>query len=206
MAFSMNLTTNKGGNGISLEQAIAFKECYPDDEDGGIARRRQKQIMLCDILSRIGMEVDDDNKLVLGAFDPDSGSMLNVSVNDFLNNFLVVTLLKGHFQGNKGYELDLLPSFRGDYDIFKPRETAEKWNEHRKPKPKARTPISGSLRYAVLVRDRKRCRACGATPGRGVSLHIDHVVPVKLGGGNTLANLQVLCSTCNLGKGARFRE
>jgi hypothetical protein len=206
MAFSVNLTTNKGNNGISLEQSVSFKERYPDESDGGVSRRRKKQLMLCDILTRIGMEVDDNCKLVLGAFDPGSATMLNVSIDDFLNNFLVVTLLKGHMQGNKGYELDLLPSFRGDYEIFRPTITNDKWDSYRKPKPKGRSPIPGSLRYAVLVRDRKQCRACGAKPGRGTVLHIDHVVPVKRGGKTTLENLQVLCAICNLGKGARFSE
>jgi 5-methylcytosine-specific restriction endonuclease McrA len=33
--------------------------------------------------------------------------------------------------------------------------------------------------------------------------HIDHVLPIKLGGGNDIKNIQILCSGCNLKKGAR---
>jgi 5-methylcytosine-specific restriction endonuclease McrA len=33
-------------------------------------------------------------------------------------------------------------------------------------------------------------------------MHIDHVIPRKVGGGHDLDNLRVLCKSCNLRKGA----
>ena len=64
--------------------------------------------------------------------------------------------------------------------------------------------ISVGLRLRVLTRDRFRCKFCGASPANdvGVSLHIDHIVPVARGGRTELANLQTLCAQCNLMKGA----
>jgi 5-methylcytosine-specific restriction endonuclease McrA len=60
------------------------------------------------------------------------------------------------------------------------------------------------LRFQVLQRDRFACCSCGASPATkaGVELHLDHVTPWSKGGETTLANLQTLCSKCNLGKGA----
>lgn len=58
------------------------------------------------------------------------------------------------------------------------------------------------LRWHVLQSDRFTCRACGASPALtpGVELHVDHIVPWSKGGETVLANLQTLCSVCNLGK------
>ncbi|MCP9934355.1 HNH endonuclease [Cyanobium sp. Candia 9D4] len=63
---------------------------------------------------------------------------------------------------------------------------------------------SHRLRFQVLQRDRFACCSCGASPATkaGVELHVDHVTPWSKGGETTLANLQTLCSKCNLGKGA----
>lgn len=55
------------------------------------------------------------------------------------------------------------------------------------------------IRQQVLERDGNRCARCGGED----EMHIDHVHPVSLGGLPLLANLQVLCKTCNLQKGAR---
>jgi 5-methylcytosine-specific restriction endonuclease McrA len=67
-----------------------------------------------------------------------------------------------------------------------------------------RNRMSASLRYRVLSRDDSRCTRCGATPQtHGVSLHVDHIVPVSMGGKTELANLQTLCAPCNLGKSNR---
>lgn len=65
-----------------------------------------------------------------------------------------------------------------------------------------RTPrnINWRLRALVLMRDRARCRMCGAGPGDGVTLHVDHVKPWSKGGETVLENLQVLCNVCNIGK------
>jgi hypothetical protein len=62
-----------------------------------------------------------------------------------------------------------------------------------------REAIPLSIRNAVLARDENRCRLCG----RGDNLHIDHVLPYSKGGPSSIENLQVLCQTCNLRKGAR---
>lgn len=54
------------------------------------------------------------------------------------------------------------------------------------------------LRDAVLERDANTCQYCGA-----LAEHVDHVVPVCKGGGNTLDNLVAACAKCNLSKGGR---
>lgn len=65
-----------------------------------------------------------------------------------------------------------------------------------------RTPrnINWRLRALVLMRDRARCRLCGAGPAEGVTLHVDHVKPWGKGGETVLENLQILCNVCNIGK------
>lgn len=207
MAFSVNLTTQKeSSRAIFLEQPISFRERYGDAADGGVGRRRQKQILLCDVLRRMGLDVDDDCRLVLGVFDPQKRKLLDATPEDFLNNFIVTTLLKGHFQGNKGYELDLVPSMRADYDIFAPAEVNLKWKALRKPKPAGRPPIPLSIRYKIFARDRSLCQRCGRAAGDGLVLHVDHKRPVSRGGSNSLKNLWTLCSDCNLGKGNRVLD
>lgn len=68
-----------------------------------------------------------------------------------------------------------------------------------------RRPISKKLRFAVLSRDGFRCRYCGAGPEEQV-LHIDHRVPVALGGTNDIDNLVTACLPCNLGKSATMAD
>ena len=54
-----------------------------------------------------------------------------------------------------------------------------------------------AVRRAVLLRDRHRCRACGAA-GR---LECDHIKPLHRGGGPfDLENLQTLCRACHVAK------
>lgn len=59
------------------------------------------------------------------------------------------------------------------------------------------------LRMETLERDGRVCVSCGATPGHGVRLVVDHIKPLgefwelRLEPKNT----QVLCNDCNMGKG-----
>lgn len=65
----------------------------------------------------------------------------------------------------------------------------------------ARLDVTNQVRYAVMKRDRFRCRLCGLDAST-TTLHIDHIIPVCRGGGASMDNLQTLCEKCNLGKGA----
>jgi 5-methylcytosine-specific restriction endonuclease McrA len=64
--------------------------------------------------------------------------------------------------------------------------------------------IPRDVAAVVWARDRGRCNECGASPGPGVQLAFDHIIPVALGGATTVENLQVLCTPCNLKKGSRL--
>lgn len=68
--------------------------------------------------------------------------------------------------------------------------------------PPQRKPIPAALRTAVMARDGGTCRACGTT--RNPS--IDHIHPVSRGGMTVLANLQVLCRSCNSRKATSLRH
>lgn len=80
--------------------------------------------------------------------------------------------------------------------------------EYPEPKPEIGTTLktgrdpSLRLRWRVLLRDRFKCCACGASPSdeASVELHVDHVMPWSKGGTTVIENLQTLCSKCNLGK------
>lgn len=73
------------------------------------------------------------------------------------------------------------------------------------PARTTRREISLFLRYEVLERDGFRCVRRGRSPATeaGVQLHVDHIVPWANGGETVFANLQCLCSDCNLGKSNR---
>ena len=51
---------------------------------------------------------------------------------------------------------------------------------------------------SILCKQLRNCAICKEelTPG----WHIDHIVPVALGGCSNISNLQILCPMCNLGK------
>ena len=57
------------------------------------------------------------------------------------------------------------------------------------------------IRERILRRDSYCCQQCGQDNGK---LHIDHIIPRRLGGGDSDSNLQTLCQKCNLSKGGRF--
>lgn len=56
--------------------------------------------------------------------------------------------------------------------------------------------ISGTLRYEVFKRAKRRCELCGIHDYQK-ALEVDHIVPRNLGGADDISNLQALCYSCN---------
>ncbi len=65
--------------------------------------------------------------------------------------------------------------------------------------------MRADVRTFIFERDGYRCQMCGKMPKRdGVTLHVDHVTPESKGGTSSVTNLQTLCASCNLTKGAKL--
>lgn len=59
----------------------------------------------------------------------------------------------------------------------------------------------------LKARERSRCANCqNSISELDCEFHIDHIVPLSLGGCNDIVNLQLLCSKCNLTKAANLSE
>lgn len=54
-----------------------------------------------------------------------------------------------------------------------------------------------------LKRQKYKCAECGVSVRKKGSRHVDHIMPLSLGGTNWPWNIQILCPTCNLSKGAK---
>jgi len=60
-----------------------------------------------------------------------------------------------------------------------------------------------AIRTLVLDRDDHTCQYCGV---RGVTMHIDHIMPISRGGSNHPDNLVTACEACNSRKHAKTPE
>lgn len=76
------------------------------------------------------------------------------------------------------------------------------YRTHKEAKVALKRPgLTKSKRFAILERDKFRCKYCGSTPDEK-ELHIDHINPKSLGGTDDAKNLVTACSDCNIGKSA----
>ena len=61
--------------------------------------------------------------------------------------------------------------------------------------------LSNGLGNRLMSIQKGKCACCRKPISNGY--HMDHIMPLKLGGTNTDDNIQLLCQTCNLQKSAR---
>lgn len=62
--------------------------------------------------------------------------------------------------------------------------------------------LPAHIRKEVIASAGGKCAKCGATE----RVHVDHIVPVALGGTDARKNLQALCQPCNNKKGIKSNE
>lgn len=188
MLFSVNLTLlhPKETTAIVLEQAVAIVSRKMSKEE-----RYERREQLCKALSHLGLQIDG-SRLVLGTFDVRPGTFIDTTPSAFVRDFVLASLVKGHFMGNKDYSLPGLATFKHAREHV----SRDAGSTHKRAIPLG-------LRYEVLERDGGRCLLCGRSPVDGIQLHVDHVIPWSKGGRTELSNLQTLCQECNLGKGNR---
>jgi len=55
----------------------------------------------------------------------------------------------------------------------------------------------------ILKRQKFKCAECGVSVKDKKNRHVDHIMPLALGGSNWPTNLQILCPPCNLSKSAK---
>ena len=60
--------------------------------------------------------------------------------------------------------------------------------------------ISTRIRKLLMDKAGNKCVKCGRSESDGVKLHVDHIIPLAMGGTNSLDNLQPLCVSCNSSK------
>lgn len=101
----------------------------------------------------------------------------------------------------------------GNFQVYSTEDIEDFVNQsyvlekERESKEYQRKILTPSLRYDILKRDNFKCVICGRTPKKdGVTLHVDHIIPVSKGGKTEPENLRTLCSICNLGKSDRYDE
>ena len=185
MLFSVNLTTaTEDSNGIVVEQTLSIKSQRLDPQ-----QREQNRNALVERLKEMGYEIHGKSRVYLGTFDCREATFLDTTPVAFMRDFVVLSVVKGHFMANKGYSLPGLRKTETPNFIFLGQNGRTRQ-------------IPAALRFRILDRDR-RCLACGATPESGARLHVDHVKPFSLGGRTVEGNLQTLCGDCNIGKGNR---
>jgi len=80
---------------------------------------------------------------------------------------------------------------------IKLRKKTPKQREFEQPRESIhRRPPSTETQRQVYDRDNGVCVQCGSS----VNIQFDHIIPYKLGGSNTVDNIQILCLVCNAKK------
>ena len=102
---------------------------------------------------------------------------------------------RSFMQAKKEFNLD---DIKTHYDIVINRIAEKSTKEYQ------RKAMTNSMRYDIMKRDGFRCVLCGRSSSDGVSLHVDHIVPVAKGGKTVPENLRTLCQECNSGKRDKY--
>lgn len=77
------------------------------------------------------------------------------------------------------------------------------WEHSRRAQKRASEgTLSTGIHGRLMAQQRGKCPCCHADL-RSTGTHMDHIMPLALGGPNTDDNIQLLCPPCNLSKSAK---
>ena len=115
LVFSINMSLQKQADGTyALANKLMFSDRIEGDAEIAKMIRKRKQEATLDYLANQGFKITDKNEVKFGTFDPhapDSDqAFIGTSAEQFIKDYIFVTLVKGHYMGNKGYSLDFLPA------------------------------------------------------------------------------------------------
>lgn len=109
--FSLNLTTSFENDLITFKQKIKFSDQIKGDAESAKLVRLRKQESVNDYLRSNGYDIDDkSNELYLGMYDVKNNSFIDTTAEKLIHDFLTISILKGHYMGNKGYQFDTIPT------------------------------------------------------------------------------------------------
>lgn len=93
------------------------------------------------------------------------------------------------------------------------KETSARWRSnnkdvisvHARRQKAIRRSVDGkfSIKEIRNLKETQRSKCINCFSSIKDKYHVDHIIPIKLGGTNNIENIQLLCPTCNLSKGAK---
>ena len=90
---------------------------------------------------------------------------------------------------------------RARYRKRHPEKMRAEWRARRAKKRQNGGALSAGLERKLFTLQRGKCACCGKLLGR--DFHMDHIMPLALGGRNSDENMQLLRKLCNLKKNAK---
>lgn len=107
--FSLNLTKSFENGFITFKQKIKFSDQIKGDADSAKLVRSNKQKSITNYLRTNGYDIDDkSNELYLGMYDVKNNSFIDTTAEKLIHDVLTISILKGHYMNNKGYQLDAI--------------------------------------------------------------------------------------------------
>lgn len=101
MLFSVNVTLGHDDSGyVRLQQKLKLVGRGAASEERAVSVDE-----LAARLRRVGLSVTDERDLVLGSLDVRKGQFIGTTAAEFIRNFVVAAVIKGHYMDNKGYSL-----------------------------------------------------------------------------------------------------
>lgn len=88
-----------------------------------------------------------------------------------------------------------------DWREVNPTLVRQYWENRRALKKKSEGVLSTKIREKLFTLQRGKCACCGLHLGD--NYHLDHIMPLALGGSNTDCNVQLLTASCNHRKCAK---